>query len=100
PYMAVARELHRQGHDVEAVIHPNYAKAAAAFPFPVHLAGTEFPSTFLLEPPEMLHPRRAFYEITRQLLLPDAAAEFRELERLHAASKIDAVVAHHIAFGA
>lgn len=100
PYMAVALELHRRGHDVEAVIHPNYAKAAGAFPFPTHLAGTEFPSTYLIEHPEMLHPRRAFYEITRQLLLPDATAAFQQLERLHAARKIDAVVAHHIAFGA
>jgi rhamnosyltransferase subunit B len=100
PYVAVALELHRRGHDVAAVIHPSYAHAAGAFPFPVHLAGTEFPSTYLLEHPEMLHPRRAFYEITKQLLLPDAAAAFQQLDRLHAAGKIDAVVAHHIAFGA
>ena len=48
----------------------------------------------------MLHPRNAFYEITRQLLLPDAPLQFEQLERAHAARKIDSVVAHHIAFGA
>ena len=48
----------------------------------------------------MLHPRNGFYEITRQFLLPDVPLQFEQLSRLHAARKIDAVVAHHIAFGA
>jgi len=101
PYMAVALELARLGHDVECVVHPSYAKSAATLrPLAVHVAGTEMPENYLLEHPELLHPLFAFYEITRQLLLPDAALQFRELERLHAARKIDAVVAHHIAFGA
>ncbi len=98
--MSVALELQRQGHDVAAVVHPSYAKSAAKLPLAVHIAGNEYPENYLLAHPELLHPRNAFYEITRQLLLPDAALQFRELERLHAARKIDAVVAHHIAFGA
>jgi len=118
PYMAVAHELARLGHDVECVVHPSYAIAGRTLrptardggsaamagrtlrPLAVHIAGTEMPESFLLEHPELLHPLFAFYEITRQLLLPDAMLQFRELERLHAARTIDAVVAHHIAFGA
>ncbi len=48
----------------------------------------------------MLHPRNGFYEITRQFLLPDVPLQFEQLGRLQAARNIDAVVAHHIAFGA
>ncbi|HEX5050119.1 MAG TPA: glycosyltransferase [Gammaproteobacteria bacterium] len=100
PYMAVAIELARHGHDVECVVDPTYAGSAAKLPLRAHAAGKEFPNDYILEHPELLHPRNAFYAITRQLLLPTAELQFRDIERLHAARKIDAVVAHHIAFGA
>jgi UDP:flavonoid glycosyltransferase YjiC (YdhE family) len=110
PYMAVALELARLGHQVECIVHPTYASAAAklqaasadardALPLAVHAAGTEYSEDYVLAHPELLHPRNAFYEIMRQLLLPDAVLQFREIERLNAEREIDAVVAHHIAFG-
>src|ERR1043165_7784294 len=84
--MAVALELARLGHDVECVVDPTYAKSAAKLPISAHAAGKEFPHDYILEHPELLHP--------------PGELQFREIERLHAVRKIDAVVAHHIAFGA
>ncbi|HET8697793.1 MAG TPA: glycosyltransferase, partial [Gammaproteobacteria bacterium] len=75
------------------------ASATGGTPLGVHVAGTEFSKDYILAHPELLHPRNAFYEIMRQLLLPDAVLQFREIERLNAERALDAVVAHHIAFG-
>jgi UDP:flavonoid glycosyltransferase YjiC (YdhE family) len=100
PYLAIALELRRQGHDVACVVHPKYSNTVEQLRLPAHIAGTDWPDSYLVAHPEMLDPRRGFYEITRQLLLPDASLQFEQLERLHATRRIEAVVAHHIAFGA
>jgi rhamnosyltransferase subunit B len=100
PYVAIAAELHRQGHDVQAIVHPSYAKTLSRTPEYVRVVGTATPDSLLVSRPELLDPRMGFFAIVRELLLPEAVPHFGELERLQALGTFDVVLAHHIAFGA
>jgi rhamnosyltransferase subunit B len=100
PYVAIAAELHRQGHDVHAIVHPSYAKTCSRVPDYLHVVGTVAPDSLLVSRPELLDPRTGFFAIMRELLLPEAAPHFHELERLQTLGAFDVILAHHIAFGA
>ena len=100
PYVAIAAELHRQGHDVQVIVHPSYATTLSRAPDYLHLVGTVAPETLLVSRPELLDPRTGFFAIMREILLPEATPHFNELERLQALGAFDVILAHHIAYGA
>jgi UDP:flavonoid glycosyltransferase YjiC (YdhE family) len=100
PYVAIAAELHRRGHDVQLIVHPSYAKTLSHVPDHMHLVGTVAPDSLLVSRPELLDPRTGFFAIMRQMLLPEAVPHFNELERLQALGAFDVLLAHHIAYGA
>lgn len=100
PYIAVAVEMQRRGHEVTLLINPHFEKRARAVGLDVIPFGTEEEYLEFVRGRELIHATRGPVFVIRTLVSGPAQGMFQATRRLIRERKIDLVLRHFIAFGA
>lgn len=101
PFIAIGKALRRRGHDVALLVQPLYRKLTLDAGLEhIPLGDEVIDLSIIAENPRMMDPWRGPPTIVRELILPETPKIFNTVERELTHGGFDALVTHHIAFGA
>lgn len=100
PFLALARELIRRGHEVEVLANPHYEPLVRGVGARSRALGEEGDYTRFRDNPRVARLLRANRAIFRELILSSIAGTMAGVARSHAEFHPDVVVRHHISYGA
>lgn len=99
PFLAIGRALRSRGMRAIVAVPPHFRDDVAAAGLEFASLGEGFDTEALLRHPDLMHPRRGGRVVLDRIF--DATPErVRALEALCERERPDAIVTHHVAFGA
>ncbi len=82
PFLAIAKTLHRRGHDIEFLTNPRFEHLAAAHGVPFHPIGELKDADRAESHPDLWHPIRGLGVLWRHLCVPALRPSYARLDAL------------------